>query len=64
MFNWYVVSKKSVKMYLNTLKILHYIPKLNFVARIKFGFLELICTYKLYRYKMIIDDKLSLKHQI
>ena len=33
-------------MYLYTLKILHYISKLNFVAHgVKFGVLELICTY-------------------
>ena len=39
-------SEKSVKMNFNTLKILHYISKLNCVAHgVKFGVLEPICTY-------------------
>ena len=33
-------------MYLNTLTILYYISKLNFVAHgVKFGVFELICTF-------------------
>ena len=44
-FKWNVV-KKTVKIYFYTLKILHFIPKLNFVAHgVKFGVLKIICTY-------------------
>ena len=38
-------NSKNVLKYLYTLKILHYISKLNSVAHgVKFGVLELICT--------------------
>ena len=40
------LGKKIRKMYLYTLKILHYISELNFVAHgVKFGVLKLICIY-------------------
>ena len=46
MFKWNAVRNKLVKLYLNVLKILRYISKLNFEAHgVKFGVLELICTY-------------------